>query len=276
MMQRNGMNDNVINSIESEREENVMLKRVDFYYFSPTGGTKKTGEILARAMAEQVNLIDLGKKEAPAETGKSDMAVFAAPVFGGRIPALTAEKLKDVDGTGKKAVTLAVYGVRAYEDALLELNDVLEIQGFQIVASGAFVAQHSIVPEVGAGRPDSKDEAEIRAFAEKILAKLEAGENAAVSVPGNRPYKVFSSMPVAPLSLPSCTKCGVCAGVCPASAIQVNEAGVLTDADACCLCMACVSRCPEKARILPPPVQEQMNQKLSALKTVRRENETYL
>ena len=32
-----------------------MLKTVDFYYFSPTGGTKKAGEILANDIAECVN-----------------------------------------------------------------------------------------------------------------------------------------------------------------------------------------------------------------------------
>ena len=40
-----------------------MLSNVDFYFFSPSGGTRKTGEILAGAIADQVRFLDLGKKE---------------------------------------------------------------------------------------------------------------------------------------------------------------------------------------------------------------------
>lgn len=61
--------------------------------------------------------------------------MVAAPVFGGRIPSIVAEKLNELEGHGKKAVTLVVYGNRAYEDALLELNNVVEDRGFQVAAS---------------------------------------------------------------------------------------------------------------------------------------------
>ena len=42
-----------------------MLQSVDFYYFSPTGGTKKAGLLVAEALAEHVNPVDLGKPELP-------------------------------------------------------------------------------------------------------------------------------------------------------------------------------------------------------------------
>ena len=63
--------------------------------------------------------------------------------FGGRIPALMAERLKCTAGKGAAAVTAAVYGNRAYEDALVELNDALEEQGFEPFASVAVLAEHS-------------------------------------------------------------------------------------------------------------------------------------
>ena len=49
-------------------------------------------------------------------------------------------------------------------------------QGFEIIASGAFIAQHSMTKEVGAGRPDEEDRKEIRDFAVKVLAKLEKSQ----------------------------------------------------------------------------------------------------
>ena len=39
-----------------------MLKTVDFYYFSPTGGTKKAGGVLASEIAEAVNEVNLAEK----------------------------------------------------------------------------------------------------------------------------------------------------------------------------------------------------------------------
>lgn len=124
-----------------------MLNRTELYYFSPTGGTKEVGEIFCGEISENVKLVDLGEPKSMVEEAQSELIVAAVPVFGGRIPAVAAKKLSELDGRGKKAVTLAVYGTRAYEDALLELNNVLEERGFQIAASAALIARHSIVPE---------------------------------------------------------------------------------------------------------------------------------
>lgn len=253
-----------------------MLSNVDFYFFSPSGGTRKTGEILAGAIADQVRFVDLGKKEDLKAKPEAEVIVAALPVFGGRIPAVAGKKLQQLQGQGKKAVTLAVYGTRAYEDALLELNDLLEDCGFEILASGAFVAQHSMNPEIGAGRPDEKDSGEIRDFGKKILAKLEENQGPKVRVPGNHPYKPEFSLPVTPVSLAACNLCQTCAQVCPTEAIRMEKGEVVTDTEACCLCMACVYHCPEKVRILPPPMQEQMKNMLGALKGVRRENQVFL
>ncbi len=253
-----------------------MLKTVDFYYFSPTGGTQKSGALLSGAMAEQVTLHNLTDPNFIAGETDAEVAVIAAPVFGGRIPAIAAEKIRSICGKGKKAVTLAVYGVRAYEDALLELNDTVQSCGFTILASGAFNAQHSVVPEVGEGRPDAQDAADLKAFAKKILEKLEGDEANEVEVPGNRPYKPDFTASATPITLGTCKLCGKCAAICPSGAITIADGGLVTDANKCSLCMACVVACPAEARILPPPMQEAMNKMLGALKDVRRENEIYL
>ena len=251
-----------------------MLNNVDFYYFSPTGGTRKAGSILADALAEQVNCIDLCNHE-PVQEGECSTAVIAMPVFAGRLPAVAAEKIKALNGSGKTVVTMVVYGVRAYDDALLELNDAVGEAGFQVVGSAAVVAQHSIVPTVGVGRPDDRDAAEITAFAAEVLKNLENGE-VAVQVPGNRPYRDGMNVPASPVSLDSCIACGACEKVCTVCAVKVEKDDVVTDVQTCILCMACTAACPVKARVLPATLQENMNQKMSALVNVRKENEFYL
>lgn len=253
-----------------------MLSKVQFYYFSPTGGTKKAGMIFCNGIAENVKGYDLCDRANEPEQPGSDLAVFAAPVFGGRIPGVVTESISKLNGEGTRAVTIAVYGNRAYEDALLELNRTVEKQGFQVTASAALIAQHSMAPEVGRGRLDDEDEKEILGFARMVLDKMDKNPEEQVKVPGNIPYKEGMNMPAAPISLPSCTGCGKCEKSCPTGAISINGDAVATDIEKCILCMACTAVCPEHARTLPPSLQQAMEQKLGALKTVRRENEFFL
>ena len=252
-----------------------MFNTVQFYYFSPTGGTKACGECFCKAIAANVKAVNLGL-EGAAFNDDCDLAVFAMPVFAGRIPAVAAEKLSALNGNGTKAVTLVVYGVRAYEDALLELNNVVKEANFTVVASAALVAQHSIVPAVGQGRPDAKDKASIAAFAQQVMAKLVSGDVSPVTIPGNFPYREVGNMPFTPVCLPACGKCGACVAVCPTKAMVMDDEGIKTDVDSCILCMACTAVCPKKARVLPAPVQKNMNEKMSALISVHRENEYFL
>ena len=253
-----------------------MLNSTELYYFSPTGGTRKAGEIFCDGISGNVKTVDLGVKDKVVEKPESELVVFASPVFGGRLPSIAAEKLKELDGNGKTAVTLVVYGNRDYEDALLELNNIVGERGFRVTASAALVAQHSMAPEVGKGRPDEQDRTSILAFAGKVLEKIEKGFENQVNVPGNYPYKDGMNMPVTPISLDSCNKCGKCSSACPVGAITMKSDAVKTNPETCMLCMACTSACPEQARILPPPLQEQMEQMLGALKSVHRENEYFL
>lgn len=249
-----------------------MSDKMEVYYFSPTGGTKKVSDIFAAAVGKEVVWHDLGDKQTTAEEPQGKLIAVVAPVFAGRIPSVVSEKIKMLRGKGKKAVTIAVYGNRAYEDALLEMNDILMQAGFMVIAAAAFVAQHSIVPEVGAGRPDAEDEKEIRAFAEAVKNSTSA-EN--IQVPGNHPYKPEMNVQAAPLSLPECIACGACAKICPTDAIANEDGNMVTDAAKCILCMACVRACPLQARILPPPLQQKTDNMLAAFRDIRNKNEVF-
>ena len=93
------------------------------------------------------------------------------------------------------AVIVAVYGNRAYEDALIEMKDVVTELGFKPVAAGAFVGEHSFANEefkIANGRPDADDLDQAAAFGKNIAEKLagvSSSELDAIEVPGDRPYK---------------------------------------------------------------------------------------
>ncbi|MDO4554825.1 MAG: 4Fe-4S binding protein [Lachnospiraceae bacterium] len=97
----------------------------------------------------------------------------------------------------------------------------MEETGFQVIGAGAFVAKHSIVTEVAEGRPDMDDIAEIHTFATALLQKEEENEVHSLQVPGNEPYRTQMNMPVAPITLEGCKKCGKCEKICPAEAIHL-------------------------------------------------------
>ena len=55
------------------------------------------------------------------------------PFFVGRVPALAVERLRMVKPNSAKCVVVAVFGNRAYDDALLEMQDVASEVGFRVM-----------------------------------------------------------------------------------------------------------------------------------------------
>ena len=161
--------------------------------FSPTGGTRKVADAICKGFGEEVSVIDLCTPNGSIENTRceeEEFALIAFPVFGGRIPALAAQRLKAVEANGAKCAIVAVYGNRAYDDALVELQDVARSCGFRVVAAVSASAEHSIIREYGAGRPDKADRDELQAFGRSIRAELEkASGTMGLKLPGNRPYR---------------------------------------------------------------------------------------
>ena len=58
-----------------------MSDKIEVYYFSPTGGTKKVSGIFVDAMEKEVIWHDLGSKKPMMEKPEGEMIVIAAPVF---------------------------------------------------------------------------------------------------------------------------------------------------------------------------------------------------
>ena len=213
-------------------------------YFSPTGGTKKVATIVAKGMlleSEEINLMKEPDKITKVKFEKEDLCLVAVPSYGGRIPSVVTDMFRNVKADGTKAILAAVFGNRAIDDTLLELQDVLEASGFVCIAGMEAVAEHSLMHQFGTGRPDQQDEKELLEFA------------------ANR----------------KCTSCGLCAKECPAGAIPPTNPK-MTDKDKCISCMHCVAVCPKKARNYSKFVSFIAGRKMKKVCSDRKENKLYL
>lgn len=253
-----------------------MTYHVTAAYYSPTGGTKAATLGLAKALDPNARELDLS---APVLAhsyafGPEDLVVFGGPVFGGCLPDPMLHALHTCRAQGALAVAAAVYGNRAFDDALLQLCDVLGEQGFTVIAGAGLLARHSLATEIAANRPDANDFIDYAHYATAIRRKLEKGDLAVPCVPGNRPAKPFAKSSVTPLAGDACTHCGVCAQSCPVGAIDPKT--LQANTQPCFLCMRCVFVCPQGARALPREAAQAYHQKLSGLANLRRPNELFV
>lgn len=256
-------------------------------YYSPTGTSRKISEHVAFSLAGRYGLecgnsvMDFTHSAPDGEVEVRDtLAVVAAPVYGGRVAETAVRRLKLLKAENSAAVAVVLYGNRDYEDALVELADLLSGCGFEVIAAAAFVGEHSYSrPDEGMplaqGRPDMKDMEIAERFALEIAAKLDAGKPEAVSgIKGNRPYKVKGApTPQAPqCDAALCVKCAHCTEVCPVGAIEVTREGAVADSRLCTKCCACVKECPAGALRFDTPYTKMLFTNF----TVRREPELFI
>ncbi|MEG2185178.1 MAG: EFR1 family ferrodoxin [Cloacibacillus sp.] len=259
----------------------MKIKNIVSLYFSPTSSTHRVLSEIAGRMpwpAQELDITDYSANDGEYRLSADELLLAGVPVYGGRVPAAAAHRIRNVRGSGGPAVIVAVFGNRDYDDALIELKDILEEQGFCVTAALAAVAEHNIMRSVARGRPDARDITAIDEFAARVVSKIEAASAGAlmpVEVKGGRPYCQYNGAPLKPSADASCTKCGICADGCPVAAIP-HDAPETTDEARCITCMRCIDQCPSHSRSLNKQMHA-MAEKAFAMKNAeRKEPEMFL
>lgn len=253
------------------------VKDILLVTFSPTRTSWRIGEAIARGTSyENVRVLDLTyeTEEIPIEVSAETLLVVAVPVYGGKVAPPALKRMSGLKLSGTLVVLVALYGNRAYEQALVELEGFITGKGGQIVAAGAFVGEHSYSVKahpVAAGRPDVRDLEVAEAFGRNIRLKLDKEPVETVNT-ADLPDKAMATeemlrfrgdvqaalkggavVPQTPsVDEALCNHCGTCVSQCPTQAIVEGEE-TMTIADRCIRCCACVKVCPQQARTFDTP-----------------------
>lgn len=257
------------------------FKQITGIYFSPTESTKHVVELIAeqiRGNRTSLDLTDAASKRPDYSFTENEAVLVGAPVYGGRVPKTAVERFQKLHGRQTPAVLVVTYGNREYEDALVELRDVLIRQGFKIVAAAAVVTEHNIVHSIASGRPDQADHAALVKFGQQVNERFctmpSAYQVGDVVVKGNVPYRAYSTLPFKIKVSGACNQCGLCIRKCPVQAISRTDPKV-TDQERCIFCMRCVKVCPTKGRKINPLMLFVAGKKLKKVCAARKEPEFF-
>ena len=135
--------------ISSELPERA--RRIIATHFSPTGTTRRVVSRIAEGVTEKLGPgavfvdRDLASPDARSEglfCREGDVVVFGVPVYAGRVPRMMVQQIEKTESSGALAIAVVVYGNRDYDDALVELFDLLEARGLFVVAAAALLEAH--------------------------------------------------------------------------------------------------------------------------------------
>lgn len=184
--------------------------------FSPTGGTERVAKALTETWPN-VQTIDLSAQNftAPAVPfGKDDLVLIAMPAFEAMAPQPALDRLALLQGNGARCALAAVYGNRAVDNTLAQMEDYARNAGFQPIATVSAIAAHSLLPEFAAGRPDDADCQQLAVFGKQILEKFTSGSDTCPPIPGEHNCKAKRAGLI-PTVNANCISCGLCAQECP-------------------------------------------------------------
>ena len=263
-------------------------------YFSATGTTKKVVELIASTIGGALNCtfdtIDFTLPQVREEKitfKKEDIVVFGTPVYAGRVPNVLLKFIKSIIGNEARAIPIVLFGNRNYDDALIELRNLLEEDGFHTIAAGAFVGEHSFSYTLAAGRPDAEDLNIASTFGEKVGKMIKDNSvSSPIAVKGMTPIRGYYQprdrkgtaidiRKVRPKTKDNCISCNICAEVCPMGAISYEDIRVFQNI--CIKCGACIKKCPVEAKYYDDPgFLYHKNELEDGLGSIRASVETFL
>lgn len=261
----------------------MKIDKLKLVCFSPTGTTKEVIQGIARGIDhtshEIIDITSPLSRQTRLNASANDLLVVGVPVYMGRVPAIIGEWLSRISANSTPTVCVVVYGNRVFDDALLELTNILTKQGCKPFAGAAFIGEHSFsstVTPIAESRPDSMDLYHAEQFGKRISEKLQMASSpnsiAGIDFSGNYPYGGVTQLwSIDFIGVNSeCNQCGICAEVCPANAVDSANSRII-DKEKCITCCACIKKCPRGARFIKDSPVKEAAARLNRLYSERKE-----
>ena len=266
----------------------MKMESVKLVYFSPTGTTKAVVQDIAHGInpstMELIDITNPNTRKQPLLTSENELLVIGVPVYMGRVPALLIEWLNAIQAHNTPTVCVVVYGNRVYDDALLELKNIVMKCGCIPIACAVYIGEHSFSNSetpTAQGRPDEDDLNHAKVFGQEIREKLQSisliSQISDVHVPGIYPYRGDSKLWIVDFIAVSdeCSQCGICAEKCPVGAVDAENSRLI-DTEKCITCCACIKNCPQSARSVKPGLVKDASVRLHTLYNQRKEPECFI
>lgn len=239
---------------------------------SPAGSTRKVAETIKSTCSDlkiNVHTLDLGKDgsyddfvKKLSEAGKNALLFVGSPVYKGLIIPPVKDFLENIpQTTGAFAVPFVTWGQATTGIALWQIGAMLASKGYNLAAGAKIMAVHSMMwhtdNPAGKGHPTEESLNLLRKAVESLIedSRKSGLKKLDLNVLDYQPeaqsndlkQKMNDPMTGIPKTVKTdiCTQCGICAEVCPASAIELNPYPEFLSH--CFGCMSCVKECPENA-----------------------------
>lgn len=232
--------------------------------FSATGNTRIIGDVMAKkferlgATVHTHDITSLQARQSAWDASAYDGIVFGFPVHSLRAPRIARDWLRTVRSRGQKSAMFFTFGGFTVPPAHHSTREILQEQGFAVVASAEFPGAHTF----NAGgwrafehRPDERDKELAGKYARIVHARFADKDTGVV---GELETNVFSDEQLDQFEvfrfkvitrLPSrdgaeCSGCGLCEQECPTGAMDAQTGTV--DSLLCIACLRCLAVCPEQ------------------------------
>jgi len=241
------------------------IRAVQSLVFSPTGTTRrvvtKVSEGMGVGLADYIDLTTPKSRDEWSGEVNGDLLLMGVPTYYDTIPSILLDHFNKLQGKGKWAVPITVYGNVSPGACLQELCGLLKSRGFRILAAANFIGEHSFSNEdvpLSFGRPDEKDLETAYDFGRKVREKINSNQvevklDAAELKVGRNyarrreeyPENDVVSLARVDFNESKCTRCLECVVVCPSGAIDAESLAI--DDGLCFRCFACSRACPSDA-----------------------------
>ncbi|MFA5698823.1 MAG: 4Fe-4S binding protein [Sphaerochaeta sp.] len=217
--------------------------KVTILTFSPTNQSLIAARYLAQCLDGDVEVHNVTKEKERRIERNFDrrLMIFSCPTFAGRVPELFATYIKEkTTFTRSSAYGILTWGNVAYDDALVELYDLMSVKGVEVLSMAALVVEHGQSAKIGKNAPTSES---LSLLAQ--MARHNPKNGGVLPLRGKRPYRegmrAFDP-PFGPVRDHSkCTELGHCYAACPTDALTTE------DWSTCIHCHACIRACPNGA-----------------------------